>query len=75
VSTVRLGDAWHGTAVGKLQAFDASDVSKELWNSDMNPDDTLGNYAKFSPPLVANGKVYQATFSGKLMVYGLRGPR
>jgi hypothetical protein len=68
----RLGDSWHATAQGSLFAFDAADVSKELWNSDADPKDTLGSYAKFSPPLVANGKVYQATFSGKLMVYGLK---
>jgi hypothetical protein len=68
----RQGDSWHGTAVGTLYAFDATDVSKELWNSDDDPADTLGNYAKFSPPVVANGKVYVATFSGKLNVYGLK---
>jgi outer membrane protein assembly factor BamB len=68
----RLGDSWHGTAIGALFAFDASDVSKELWNSDAAPQDALGNYAKFSPPTVANGKVYVATFSGRLMVYGLK---
>jgi len=66
----KLGDSWHGTAIGALYAFDATDVSKQLWNSEADPKDTLGNYAKFSPPLVANGKVYQATFSGKFMVYG-----
>ena len=33
--------------------------------------DAVGNYAKFSCPTIANGKVYLATFSNKLMVYGL----
>jgi hypothetical protein len=72
VNIPRLGDSWHATAQGSLFAFDATDVSKMLWNSDADPKDTLGTYAKFSPPLVVNGKVYQATFSGKLMVYGLK---
>lgn len=60
------------TVTGELQAFDASDPSKELWNSRMNlTRDDLGMFAKFNPPTVVNGKVYLATFSKKLMVYGL----
>jgi len=58
---------------GTLHAIQASDVSKELWNSDMNaPADGLGMLAKYVPPTVANGKVYMATFANKLVVYGLR---
>jgi hypothetical protein len=57
---------------GVLRAFDASDLSVELWDSDMNPaQDSLGQLAKFCPPTVAGGKVYVATFSGQLSVYGL----
>jgi hypothetical protein len=68
-----IGDAWHGTAVGVLYAFDASDVTKHsLWSSNLNGSDALGTYAKYSPPTVANGKVYVATFSGQLRVYGLK---
>lgn len=57
---------------GVLRAFDATDVSKELWNSlqDATRDD-LGNFAKFSPPTVVNGKVYLPTFSNQLVIYGL----
>ncbi len=33
--------------------------------------DAVGNFAKFVPPTIANGKVYLATFSNKLNVYGL----
>ena len=33
-------------------------------------DDRLGSLAKFSPPVVANGKVYVGTFSRELVVYG-----
>ena len=60
-----------GVAVAK-RAFDASDVSRELWNSQMNAArDSLGNFPKFTPPTVYNGHVYQATFSKQLCVYGL----
>jgi outer membrane protein assembly factor BamB len=62
-----------GGSPGVLYAFDAADVSKPpLWSSDMDPKDALGGNAKFSTPTVANGKVYVATFTGKLMVYGLK---
>ena len=33
--------------------------------------DNFGNFAKFVPPLVVNGKVYIATSSNQLAVYGL----
>jgi hypothetical protein len=52
-----------------LHAYDASDVSKELYNSNQNAArDSLGG-TKFSVPTIANGKVYLGTFSG-LVVYG-----
>ena len=57
---------------GSIHAYNALDLSTELWNSDMNSArDSLGMLAKFSAPTIANGKVYVATFSGSLMVYGL----
>jgi hypothetical protein len=56
----------------------------EIWNSDNGTDirdnceepspsgeSQVGLFAKFVPPTVAEGKVYLATFSGKLAVYGL----
>jgi hypothetical protein len=52
-------------ARGVLRALDASDVSKpQLWDSENsgNDNDRLGQFAKFCPPAVANGKVYVATF-------------
>ena len=65
-------DAGRATAVGVLRAFDAADVTHELWNSDqVAARDAVGNFAKFSPPTVVDGRVYLATFSGKLQVYGL----
>jgi hypothetical protein len=75
-----------GVFPGTLRAIDASTL-RELWNSDQNPDpiDRLGYVAKFTPPTVANGRVYVATFAdprvrdckidackAKLVVYGLK---
>jgi len=57
---------------GVLYAFSASDLSKELWDSNMNSSrDGLGTLAKFTSPTIANGKVYVPTFSNHLAVYGL----
>ncbi|HTV63031.1 MAG TPA: fibronectin type III domain-containing protein [Verrucomicrobiae bacterium] len=68
-------DANQAVVAGTLHAYDARDVTNELWNSDMVPArDALGNLAKFVPPTVANGKVYVATFSGHVDVYGLLPP-
>lgn len=65
-------DANQSTVTGTLHAYDAQNVTNELWNSDMIPArDSLGNLAKFVPATVANGKVYAATFSGQVNVYGL----
>jgi hypothetical protein len=58
---------------GILRAYDASDVSHELWNSgDTISPDYAGSWAKWCPPTVANGKVYLATFDGVLNVFGLQ---
>ena len=67
------GDANQSVRPGILRAIDASDVTKELWNSSADPNDNPGNYAKFNCPTVANGKVYLASFSNQLLVYGLTG--
>jgi len=56
---------------GTLHAYNAQNVSTELWNSQQVSRDAVGNLAKFVPPTVANGKVYLATFSNRLNVYGL----
>jgi hypothetical protein len=58
-----------------LRAFDASDITHELWNSEMNKNrDSISNYPKFVPPTIANGRVYMATFSGKVLMYGIFNP-
>ena len=59
---------------GVLRAYDASDLSHEIWDSKMNPSrDDAGMFAKFCAPTVINGKVYLSTFSNQLQVYGLLG--
>ena len=66
------GDYSSRLVPGTLHALDASDISKELWNSNMVPDrDTLGRFAKFVAPTVVNGRVYAPTFSNSLAIYGL----
>lgn len=67
------GDANQSVRPGILHAFAANDVTRELWNSSQYAADAPGNYAKFSCPTIANGKVYLATFSNTLNVYGLTG--
>src|SRR5678816_2343471 len=67
------GDANQSVRPGILRAIDATDVTKELWNSSTYAEDIPGNYAKFNCPTIVNGKVYLATFSNQLVVYGLTG--
>ena len=64
-------NANHQVVRGVLRALDASDVSKgELWDSEStgDPNDRLGQFAKFCPPTVANGKVYVATFQQEIIL-------
>lgn len=69
------GDANQLVVPGVLQAFDPKDVTRELWNSNWSGQrDSIGKFAKFVPPTIANGKVYMATFSNLLNVYGLNPP-
>jgi hypothetical protein len=66
------GDFTAPSVPGTLHAFDAMNLSDELWNSSENAaEDTLGGFAKFVNPTVVNGKVYVATSSGAVVVYGL----
>ncbi len=71
-ATSQGGDANAGTVPGQLWAFNADDLTQELWDSQQNSArDAVGSFAKFNPPTVANGRVYLATFSNQLLVYGL----
>ena len=61
-----------GLTPGTLRAFRASDVRQEIYNTDLNTArDALGDFTKFAPPVVANGKVYVPTQSKAVSVYGL----
>lgn len=63
-STIQDGTlrAWSGNSLG------------ELYNSGSSASDTLGKYAKFAMPTVANGLVYVPTFSNTVVVYGFAIP-
>ncbi|HWR17929.1 MAG TPA: hypothetical protein VN577_24080 [Terriglobales bacterium] len=54
-----------------LHAFDATNVSKELWNSNMTGGDEMGIGIGFGTPVVANGRVF-TTFNKSLVIYGPR---
>lgn len=71
----------HINGPGVLRAYDAADVTRELWDSNMDPDrDAPGRVSKNAPPTVVNGKVYLASFgtlpvgTGALYVFGLLPP-
>lgn len=71
-SYASAGNAGSTVSPGILRAFDANDITKELWNSNQTLGDAVGSYAKFCSPTVANGHVYLATFSNSVLVYGLK---
>jgi hypothetical protein len=67
----RAGDANQAVVPGVLHAFDAELLGSPLWSSSGPGDDPL-NFSKGSPPLVANGRVYLASLSNVVSVYGLK---
>jgi hypothetical protein len=68
------GDANRQRGVkGIVLALDAQDVSRTLWTSEQFSDrDRLGLFAKFNPPVIANGKVFVPTYGDQepLREYG-----
>jgi hypothetical protein len=59
------------TGQGILHAYDATDVSNELWNSNMNGGrDGMGTGIGFATPVVADGRVLAAS-DNMLEIYGL----
>ncbi len=73
-ATAPLADPDHATVGGALSAFDAANVADKLWDSTQTAGDSLGTFAKFCPPTIANGKVYAATDSKQVCVFGLLPP-
>jgi len=66
-------DAWVEIVRGTLRAFKA-DTLELLWSTDRDEPADDFDFAKNVPPTIANGKVYLATFSDRLNVYGLHSP-
>ena len=65
------GIVWLIDRQGDLRAFDAANLSHELYNSNMNAGrDSLGTAIKFSSLTVANGEVFAGT-AVSLLIYGL----
>lgn len=61
----------HGLAAGILRADNAQTL-QEIWNSEqLSTRDRLGTLVKFVPPVIANGKVFAATYDNAIAVYGL----
>jgi hypothetical protein len=61
----------HGAGSAILHAYDATNISIELYNSKQkSPRDDPDVAVKFTVPTIANGKVYVASVKG-LSVYGL----
>lgn len=89
-ATTPIGNANPSTRLGELRAYNASATGQQnaIWSSADNPADRVGNFAKFNPPMVADGKVFVGSFSSlddpatpanefsqdKLVVYGLLKP-
>ena len=60
-----------GSAPSILHAYDANDLSHELYNSAQVPVDAAGNAVVFSSPLVVNGRVI-VPGENAVAVYGIR---
>lgn len=62
-ASIPTANADGGIAPGVLYAYSADDLTKELWDSTMNAvRDGVGNWAKSTPPIIVNGKVYMTSF-------------
>ncbi|HET9957066.1 MAG TPA: RICIN domain-containing protein, partial [Polyangiaceae bacterium] len=69
-TTPSQGNANQASVPAILRAFNAETLAL-LWDSSSPGDDVLG-LSKGSPPLIAKGKVYLASVSGAVSVFGAR---
>jgi hypothetical protein len=67
------GILWAVENSGVLHAYDAGNLGNELYNSSQaaSARDAFGTGSKFTPPTVANGRVYVPTQGGSIAVFGL----
>jgi hypothetical protein len=65
-------DANQSDCRGVLHAVSATNVTNELWNSEMLTADKISNFSKFQCPTVALGKVYIGANTNQLVVYALK---
>jgi hypothetical protein len=73
-NSTQQGILWAVTADSIVHAFNASNLATELWNSSQNASrDGLPSFPKFVEPTVANGRVYVASHSNEVAIYGLLG--
>jgi hypothetical protein len=67
----KVWNAYRSTKPSVLHAYDASNISRELYNSEQNAArDRGGVTVRFAVPTVANGRVYVGAKS-EVDVYGL----
>lgn len=59
----------NGNAI--LHAYDATNIARELWNSNMSGNDAMGVGVSFGTPVVADGQVITA-YDKSLVIYGLK---
>ncbi len=65
-ASIPNGDGQWANVTGRIVAFDATDLNRVLWS-----DEDQISFAKFTPPTIADGKVYRATFANQVIIYGL----
>jgi hypothetical protein len=72
IDSSQYGSPGPGPGPAILYAFDATNISNELWDSTqaLHNRDRAGNAVKFTVPTVVNGKVYVGS-SAAINVYGL----